>query len=133
MLVPPPSPRLGQDETRRAASLLDHEVREVDPLQLLRGEDGVQPGVDLVPEGEPVVQAVQLLEGRQVVFIRSGATEFRVRPVTVGRLSGRLVEITEGLAAGDLVVTTGAFKLKSALLAGTLGDDDDDEAKESQR
>ncbi len=78
-------------------------------------------------------EAVQLLEGRQVVFIRSGATEFRVRPVTVGRLSGRLVEITEGLAAGDLVVTTGAFKLKSALLAGTLGDDDDDEAKESQR
>ena len=78
-------------------------------------------------------EAVQLLEGRQVVFVRSGATEFRVRPVAVGRLSGRLMEITEGLAAGDLVVTTGAFKLKSALLAGTLGDDDDDEAKEPQR
>lgn len=78
-------------------------------------------------------EAVQLLEGRQVVFVRSGATEFRVRQVAVGRLSGRLMEITEGLAAGDLVVTTGAFKLKSALLAGTLGDDDDDEAKEPQR
>lgn len=79
-------------------------------------------------------EAVQLLEGRQVVFVRSGATEFLVRPVAVGRLSGRLMEITEGLAAGDLVVTTGAFKLKSALLAGTLGDDDDDdEAKEPQR
>ena len=78
-------------------------------------------------------EAVQLLEGRQVVFVRSGATEFLVQPVAVGRLSGRLMEITEGLAAGDLVVTTGAFKLKSALLAGTLGDDDDDEAKEPQR
>jgi len=77
--------------------------------------------------------AVQVIEGRQVVFIRSGDTEFRVRPVAVGRLSGRLIEITEGLTAGDVVVTTGAFKLKSALLAGTLGDDDDDEAKEPQR
>lgn len=77
-------------------------------------------------------EAVQVLEGRQIVFIRSGDSEFRVRHVQVGRLSGRLMEITEGLAAGDLVVTTGAFKVKSAMLAGTLGDDDD-EPKEPQR
>jgi len=77
-------------------------------------------------------EAVQNLDGRQVVFIRSGDTEFRVRHVAVGRLSGRLIEITEGLTPGDVVVTTGAFKLKSAMLAGTLGDHDDD-AKEPQQ
>jgi cobalt-zinc-cadmium efflux system membrane fusion protein len=77
-------------------------------------------------------EAVQNLDGRQVVFIRSGDTEFRVRHVAVGRLSGRLIEITEGITTGDVVVTTGAFKLKSAMLAGTLGDDDDD-AKEPQQ
>ncbi|MGE4056218.1 MAG: efflux RND transporter periplasmic adaptor subunit, partial [Vicinamibacterales bacterium] len=77
-------------------------------------------------------EAVQNLDGRQVVFIRSSDTEFRVRHVAVGRLSGRLIEITEGLSTGDVVVTTGAFKLKSAMLAGTLGDHDDD-AKEPQQ
>ena len=65
--------------------------------------------------------------------VKSGDTDFMVREVDTGRLSGPLVEITRGLAAGDVVVTAGAFKLKSALLAGTLADDDDDDAKEPQR
>jgi membrane fusion protein, heavy metal efflux system len=89
--------------------------------------DATQPGLAVRRE------AVQTLEGRQVVFVKSGDTDFMVREVDTGRLSGPLVEITRGLAAGDVVVTAGAFKLKSALLAGTLADDDDDDAKEPQR
>jgi len=89
--------------------------------------DAMQPGLAVRRE------AVQTLEGRQVVFVKTGDTDFRVREVETGRLSGGLIEITRGLAAGEVVVTDGAFKLKSALLAGTLGDDDDDERKEPQR
>lgn len=89
--------------------------------------DAMQPGLAVRRE------AVQTLEGRQVVFVKTGDTDFRVREVDTGRLSGGLIEITRGLAAGEVVVTDGAFKLKSALLAGTLGDDDDDERKEPQR
>ncbi|MEZ5418097.1 MAG: efflux RND transporter periplasmic adaptor subunit [Vicinamibacterales bacterium] len=89
--------------------------------------DATQPGLAVRRE------AVQTLEGRQVVFVKSGDTDFMVREVDTGRLSGPLVEITRGLTAGEVVVTAGAFKLKSALLAGTLGDDDDDEPKEPQR
>ena len=89
--------------------------------------DAMQPGLAVRRE------AVQTLEGRQVVFVKAGDTDFRVREVDTGRLSGVLIEITRGLTAGDVVVTDGAFRLKSALLAGTLGDDDDDEPKEPQR
>ena len=88
--------------------------------------DAMQPGLAVRRE------AVQTLEGRQVVFVKAGDTDFRVREVDTGRLSGVLIEITRGLIAGDVVVTDGAFRLKSALLAGTLGDDDD-EPKEPQR
>jgi cobalt-zinc-cadmium efflux system membrane fusion protein len=82
--------------------------------------DARQPGLAVRRE------AVQSLEGRQVVFVKSGDTDFMVREVDIGRLSGVLVEITRGLSAGEVVVTSGAFRLKSALLAGTLVDDDDD-------
>ena len=88
--------------------------------------DATQPGLAVRRE------AVQSLEGRQVVFVKSGDTDFIVREVDMGRLSGVLVEITRGLAAGEVVVTSGAFRLKSALLAGTLADDDDD-AKRPKR
>jgi len=87
--------------------------------------------VDLATEAEEPglaipAEAVQTLEGRQVVFIRVEETEFAVRPVETGRSDGDLIEITRGLEAGESVVTGGAFKVKSALLAGELGDDDDE-------
>ena len=88
--------------------------------------DALQPGLAVRRE------AVQTLAGRQVVFVKSGDTDFMVRDVDTGRLSGLLIEITRGLTAGEVVVTNGAFRLKSALLAGTLADDDD-HAKEPQR
>jgi cobalt-zinc-cadmium efflux system membrane fusion protein len=70
--------------------------------------------------------AVQSIEGRQVVFVQTGNDGFEVRRVRTGRLAGTLIEITQGLEAGDTIVTQGAFKVKSALLAGELPDDDDD-------
>ncbi|MGE0705980.1 MAG: efflux RND transporter periplasmic adaptor subunit [Vicinamibacterales bacterium] len=82
--------------------------------------DAQQPGLAIPAE------AAQTLDGRQVVFVKVEETEFAVRPVETGRSDGNLIEITQGLEAGESVVTGGAFKVKSALLAGELGDDDDD-------
>lgn len=59
-------------------------------------------------------EAVQQVEGRDVVFVqvRGG---FQAVPVSVGQRSGGRVEILEGLRPRLVVVTQGAFVLKSQL------------------
>jgi len=59
-------------------------------------------------------EAVQQVEGRDVVFVQAEGG-FQAVPVTVGQRSGGRVEILEGLAPGVVVVTRGAFVLKSQL------------------
>ena len=61
--------------------------------------------------------AVQSVEGRDVVFVRTG-DGFQAAPVTVGSRSGGRAEILSGLRSGTMVVTSGAFALKSQLGAG---------------
>ena len=59
-------------------------------------------------------EALQQVEGREVVFVQVEGG-FQAVPVTVGQRSGGRVEISEGLRAGLVVVTRGAFVLKSQL------------------
>jgi membrane fusion protein, heavy metal efflux system len=66
--------------------------------------------------------AVQNLEGKQVVFVRRSPTQFEIRQVNPGRASGSMIEIASGLKEGEEVVTAGAFQVKSALLSKELGD-----------
>lgn len=65
--------------------------------------------------------ALQDVNGQTVVFVRKSGTRFEMRAVRPGRRSGETMEILGGLAAGDQVVTRGAFRVKSQLLLGTLG------------
>lgn len=69
-------------------------------------------GAIVLPE-----DAVQQVEGRDVVFVQSG-DGFQATPVTVGSRSAGRVQIVDGLTAGQVVVTVGAFALKSQLGAG---------------
>ena len=50
-----------------------------------------------------------------------GAREFQLREVETGVVSEGWVQITRGLAAGDQVVTTGAFQLKSEARKSSFG------------
>ena len=59
-------------------------------------------------------EAVQSVEGRDVVFVRV-PNGFQATPVTVGSRSGGRVEILSGLQPGREVVTRGAFVMKSEL------------------
>ncbi|MFA6112242.1 MAG: efflux RND transporter periplasmic adaptor subunit [Candidatus Latescibacterota bacterium] len=82
--------------------------------------------VRLYPQGERlalVLPAVAVLsdEGRAFVFVHHDGDYFIRRPVQPGRAIGDLVEIESGLTAGQQVVTTGAFLLKSDVLRSKMG------------
>jgi len=74
-------------------------------------EDGL-----LLPEA-----AVQNLEKKKVVFIRSGETAFTAQPVTVGGKIGGSRIILNGLIGDEDVVIEGAFTLKAELGKATFG------------
>lgn len=75
-------------------------------VRLHARSDASQPGV-AVPE-----EAVQNLDGRDVVFVRT-PEGFRVQPVYVGVRSGGLAQVVSGLQANQQVATRNAFLLKA--------------------
>jgi membrane fusion protein, heavy metal efflux system len=62
-------------------------------------------------------EAVQSVEGRDVVFVRT-QTGFRAQPVRTGARSGDRIEIVEGIAAGTPIAGRNAFLLKAELGRG---------------
>jgi cobalt-zinc-cadmium efflux system membrane fusion protein len=62
-------------------------------------------------------EAVQSVEGRDVVFVRT-AKGFEARPVTVGQRSAGRAEIVSGLTAGQSIAARNAFLLKAELGKG---------------
>jgi cobalt-zinc-cadmium efflux system membrane fusion protein len=68
--------------------------------------------------------AVQSYEGRSVVFVRVAAETYEARPVTLGRTGRNTVEITSGLAAGEIYVSQNAFLVKAEIGKGAASHDD---------
>ena len=66
------------------------------------------------------LEALQNVDGEEVVFVPEGRVSFRARRVRVGRHSNSVVEIVSGLQAGEKVVVAGAFHLKSELLKAQM-------------
>lgn len=67
-------------------------------------------------------EAAVVHEGKEhYVFVRVDATTFRRQPVHVSEGAGGIVEVTEGLKAGDEVAVEGTFTLKSMARAEELG------------
>jgi cobalt-zinc-cadmium efflux system membrane fusion protein len=59
-------------------------------------------------------ETILMVDGKMCVFVKD-ADGFRLQPVHVGRTNGASTEILEGLVAGQVYVTKGAFTLKSEL------------------
>ena len=67
--------------------------------------------------------AVQQVEGKDVVFVRRAPTQFEARQIKTGKLINSLLEITSGLREGEPVAIRGAFHLKSILASKGLGEE----------
>jgi cobalt-zinc-cadmium efflux system membrane fusion protein len=71
-------------------------------------------GAPVIPDG-----AIQLFVGQPTVFIvkpnKVGGATFTRRTVEIGSRAGSQVAVARGLAAGELVVTAGAFSVKAEL------------------
>lgn len=69
------------------------------------------------------LDAIQTIEDRTVVFVPEQGGRFRATPVIAGRpRAGGWVEISDGLALGDRVVTRGSFTLKADLQKESFGE-----------
>ena len=64
--------------------------------------------------------AVQEINEQPVVFVQTGDDRYEKRVVKVGRAQRESVPVIEGLKAGERVVTTGAFMLKSKLQESSI-------------
>ena len=93
-----------------AAGLLKPEMFAAAELEL----GGAAPGL-FIPE-----TALQDVGGRQMIFVRRSEIAYAPRAVETGRRINGQVEIRSGLSEGDVVVTAGAFVLKSQMLKATL-------------
>jgi membrane fusion protein, heavy metal efflux system len=75
----------------------------------------------LLPEAtpRPVVPASAIVDdaGRPIVFVQTDGESFERRAVTLGARSGNVVQVMDGIKAGDRVVTTGAYLVRLASLS----------------
>ena len=65
-------------------------------------------------------EAVQQIDNGDVVFVRTAPDRFVARAVRIGDATDDKVVIAEGLKAGEQIVVTGSFVLKSQLLRATI-------------
>lgn len=70
----------------------------------------------------PVVPTEAVVDdaGRPIVFVQTGGESFERRAVTLGERSGQVVQVLEGVTAGDRVVTTGAYLIRLASLSSQV-------------
>jgi len=99
------------------------EVRKPDsrlrPEMLANAEFSTEGGTPslFVPQ-----EAIQQVNGEDVVFVRLAVDRFRVQAVTTAENMRGRVRITQGLTANDEVITRGSFLAKSQLLKSSIGD-----------
>lgn len=127
---------LGQDDIRIPGKItnlgqqFDPETRVMQVRIELANEKGrLRPemlaGADIpVGGGKPALvvpsDALQQVNGQDVVFVRTAADHFTVHPVRVGETADGKTPVLEGIKAGDVIAVRGSFILKSQLLRSSL-------------
>lgn len=99
-------------QTRTATAVIDAPAAALAPGRTVRVRLFVS-----APESNAIVvpeEAVQSLEDRQVVFVRTN-DGFKSQTVVTGQRSAGRIEIISGLAAGSAIATKNAFLLKAEI------------------
>jgi membrane fusion protein, heavy metal efflux system len=126
--------RTGQARIRFVSPVLDEKTRLVPVLADLgnragqwRAGEPVSASVSLPGDGDAAVRvpstAVQTVEGRTVVFVRTDKG-FRAVPVTLGRQDGAMQIVASGLTGRETIAAANSFTLKSALGSSEAGHED---------
>ena len=123
--------RTFQGEISWIASDVDPRTRTVQARAELSNPDGLlragQFARAKVKVGAPTravmvpLESVQRMGAQAVVFARLSEGVYEPRVVRTGRSNGRLVQVEGELTAGDAIVTTGAFLLKTELSRDAIG------------
>jgi membrane fusion protein, heavy metal efflux system len=113
---------LGQefDPTTRAMQVrivLNNSENRLKPEMLATAEIPVG---SLKPALVVPADALQQVDGQDVVFVRTAPDRFAIRSVRTGAAVHGQVRVFEGLKAGEQVVIKGSFLLKSQLLKSTI-------------
>ena len=107
------------------AAVLDEKTRTMQARIEINNKDGhLKPGsfatavlkIVTSPTSLSVpLAAIQRQKSQSIVFVRADDGVFQRREVRIGEKSTDAVEILDGLKAGEIVVTSGSFILKSEL------------------
>jgi cobalt-zinc-cadmium efflux system membrane fusion protein len=65
-------------------------------------------------------EAVQYLDGRSVIFVVEGPTEFKPVEIEIGDNDFKYIQVKSGLTEGTRYVTQGAFELKAKIVTSNL-------------
>jgi len=106
-----------QTRTMQVRIVLNNSGNQLRPEMLATAEIPAGPPREtvLVPS-----DAIQQIDGQDVVFVRTAADHFSVRAVQTAETRNGETPIVQGLKGGEQVVVKGSFVLKSQLLKATL-------------
>lgn len=115
------------DPIARTVTARIHLVNRSDMLRI-----GLFGSAIVVAKGERAGEAVLVVPrtaivdvaGKSVVFVEAAPHEYELHEVTTGDSAAGAVRVLAGLRDGEPVVSEGAFTIKSAILRGTLADED---------
>ncbi len=114
-------PRLNEDTRSGRARIeipnADHRIKVGSFVQVVFSPAGSITGM-FVP-----TDSIQSMNDQTVVFVEKANGEFEPKSVVTGAPVGNLTAIKSGLNAGDRVVATGSFLLKSRLMKNQLGEE----------
>lgn len=113
---------------RSATPSLDAESKTATIVLIPEGIGGLTPGQGLRARIKPrgaadaiaialPEEAVQTVEGREVVFVKT-AKGFQATTVVTGKRGGGRIEIVDGVKPGAVIATRGAFLLKAEIGKG---------------